>query len=272
MLPSPPSSRLTVFTGVNSNWCTSLVVIGSLVVSGATLQRMAAPLETEYLARGALPPAGSASSPADAACAVLGGFRALAADVAWLRMYAAWERRELAATDALVRLSTRLDPRSAYFWQNGARILGHDLSVWRVDLAGGYEGTPRVVQQRIHRDQGESAVALLDEAIAAHPGNASLWVDRAMMQLTRLEDVAGAAESFRRAWEMPNAPYYAARMHGELLRRLGRHQDALDWLVALHPRLPPAESDGAAAVLDSIGRLEQQLGIPRERQYRPYQR
>ena len=94
-------------------------------------------------------------------------------------------------------------------------------------------------------------------------------MDRAgNIELNRLDDLAGAAESYRRAWEQPNAPYYAARLHGELLRRLGRKPAALEWLRGLHPQLPPGdESAGADLVLARIRRLERELGVPPEQAY-----
>ncbi|NBW87504.1 MAG: hypothetical protein EBR23_11955, partial [Planctomycetia bacterium] len=43
-----------------------------------------------------------------ATLAILGGFRALVADLAWIRMYAVWERRDLPGTETLLRLVTTI--------------------------------------------------------------------------------------------------------------------------------------------------------------------
>jgi hypothetical protein len=114
------------------------------------------------------------------------------------------------------------------------------------------------------------AVAHLEAAMAFHPASAALWIERANIELHRIRDPAAAAESYRRAWQQPHAPYYAARIHAELLRRLGRKAEALDWLVQLHPSLP-AGDDAAArdTVLERIRELERELRVPAARAFHP---
>lgn len=201
--------------------------------------------------------------------ALLGGFRALVADFTWLRMYVLWERRDLPTCDALIRLVGTLDPRPLDFWLNGARIIAFDFPVWRIEAAGGFERVPAEVQARINREQALEALRHLDAAMRFHPHGSDLWVERAGIELNRLQDLAAAAESYRRAWAEPAAPYFAARLHADLLRRLGRKAEALAFLVQLHPTLPP-DDDGAAAprVLERIQELERELGVPAERAYR----
>ena len=131
-----------------------------------------------------------------------------------------------------------------------------------------------------HADLGGALHALLAEGAAHlalaqryHPQSVELWVERANIELTRLHDFEAAAGSYRRAWEAPRGPYYAARLHAEMLRRAGKPAEALAWLVQLHPQLPPAD-DAAAAdlVLARIRELERQLGVPAARAYRPHAR
>jgi len=202
--------------------------------------------------------------------ALLGGFRALVADVTWLRMYVLWERRDLPGCEALLRLVGVLDPRPMEFWLNGARILAYDFSAWRIERAGGYDRVPVEVQGRIEREQALLALGHLDTAMQFHPESAELWIERGTLQLNRLREVDTAAESYRRAWEQPRAPFYAARLHAELLRRVGRKAEALAFLRELHPKLPAAD-EGAAAdrVFERIQELERELGVAAERAYRP---
>jgi hypothetical protein len=183
-------------------------------------------------------------------------------------MFVAWEKRDLPGTQTLVQLVTAIDPRPAYFWINGARILAHDLSTWRFEAAGG-DAAGRAVEQRIDREQGALALQHLDAALTFHPANPDLWIERAAIQLTRMRDVLAAAESYRRAWELPRAPYYAARLHAEMLRRAGRRDEALQWLVRLHPTLPVGDPGADRdVVLARIRDLERELGVPGERAYR----
>lgn len=246
------------------------VVLATLAVAGLALERFIAPVWSETRAR---QPALRLDSSLTAAgqgvtLALLGGFRALVADATWIRMFVAWEKRDLPGTQTLVQLVTAIDPRPAYFWINGARILAHDLSTWRFEAAGG-DAAGRAVEQRIDREQGALALQHLDAALTFHPANPDLWIERAAIQLTRMRDVLAAAESYRRAWELPRAPYYAARLHAEMLRRAGRREEALQWLVRLHPTLPVGDSGADRdVVLARIRDLERELGVPGERAYR----
>ena len=201
---------------------------------------------------------------------VLGGFRAITADFMWLRAHVIWESRDLPTTATLLRLTTALDPRPLYFWLNGARIVAYDMTAWRIAAAGGYDAVPKPEQERIGVEQANLAMRRLDEAMAFHPRSADLWIERANIELNRLHDTAAAAASYRRAWEQPNAPYYAARLHAELLRRLGRKADALAWLVKLHPQLPPGDESACAdLVLSRIRDLERELAVSPASAYQP---
>ncbi len=249
-----------------------LVTLGGLALTGAVLHRVESPLWAAMHAEqpGLRSEAVGAAAGHGLALGVLGGFRAIAADFAWIRVYVIWEKHDLPGTETLLRLVTTLDPRPLYFWLNGARIIAYDMTAWRIAAAGGYDVVPVAEQQRIGAEQARLALRRLDEAMACHPASADLWIDQANIELNGLHDVAAAAASYRRAWEQPHAPYYAARLHAELLRRLGRKAEALEWLVALYPQLPPDdESAGAALVLARIRDLERELQVPATRAYRP---
>jgi len=84
-----------------------------------------------------------------------------------------------------------------------------------------------------------------------------------------------------RASEQPNAPYFAARIYAELLRRMGRNAEAYDWLKKLYPTLPKAadaalgitafqvESAMAPVVMERIRELEKELNIPEGESFKP---
>ncbi|HVS52914.1 MAG TPA: hypothetical protein VHD62_11225 [Opitutaceae bacterium] len=256
---------------MNSRIIAFVTIVGVQALAGALANRIAAPTWAAQRAREpALElPAGVAAGQG-ATLAMLGGFRGLAADAAWLELQAAWETRDLAATDTLVRLVPAIDPRPVYFWLNGARIVANDLPAWRIEAEGGYAAVPAARHEEIEREQARLALAQLDRALAFHPHNAELRIERANIELVRLGDTAAAAEDYRRAAEQPGAPYYAARLHAEMLRRLGRRAEALAWLVQIHPALPRDEPAAEAElVLARIRALERELGVPAERSYRP---
>lgn len=248
------------------------IAAGCLAVTGALLQGLVTPV---WLARraseSALRPvsAMTAAGPG-VALALLGGFRALIADAGWIRLYASWEKRDLPVTESLIQLVPAIDPRPVHFWLNGARILAYDFAAWRIEAAGGYDRLSQDEQDRIIREQAGRALRHLDAAMKMHPTRADLWIERANIELNRIHDLGAAAESYRHAAEQPDAPYYAARLHAEVLRRQGRNVEALAWLTRLHPTLPSNhEAAAAGVVLARIRELERQTGVPREKSYRP---
>jgi hypothetical protein len=201
---------------------------------------------------------------------MLGGFRSLAADLLWLRANACWEGCDIAGTRSALALVAAVDPRPVDFWINGARMIGYDMPVWRIDALGGDEAVPAVVRRRYAEEQALAAIAHLERAFASHPGDPLIEIEIANLQLQRLGDVAAAAEHYRRAAVQPTAPFYAARIHAELLRRLGREREALRYLVALHPGLPPRNPYAMAdTVLERIRELEVSLRLAPADRYRP---
>jgi hypothetical protein len=202
--------------------------------------------------------------------AMLGGCRALAADGLWLRTYLAWSAGNLPATQTLIRLVTMVDERPLYFWLNGARMLAYDMTYWRLAKAGAAGSVPAEVRARIVAEQAGIALHYLESARRHHPHSAELCVEMGNIELNLEADPAAAARWYREAAEMPDAPYYAARIYAELLRRLGRPRDAYVWLRHLHATLPP---DDAAAmpgvVLQRIRDLEEVLAIPPGEKYAP---
>ena len=131
-------------------------------------------------------------------------------------------------------------------------------------------GCPPRCDGRIVEEQACAGLQYLDAALACHPDNAAIWVERGNIQLYRRRDLVLAAESFRRAAESPDAPYYAARIYAELLRRLGRDRDAYFWLRGIHSRLPADDEEAMSCiVLMRIRDLERKLGVPEADRYAP---
>ncbi len=257
---------------MKSELLTAAVIAGGLALTHGALRPIEAPLWAELRAEQPALRLATAGAVAGQGLTlgVLGGFRAIAADFTWLRVFVIWEQRDLPATETLLRFVTAIDPRPVYFWLNGARIVAYDMTAWRIAAAGGYDAVPAVEQERWSVEQARLALRRLDEAMGFHPASADLWIERGSIELNRLHDPLAAAESYRRAWEQPGAPYYAARLHAEMLRRAGHKAEALAWLMRLHPQLPPKdEAAGADLVLGRIRDLERELAVPSNRTYRP---
>ena len=247
-------------------------MVAGLALAGWGLQNLEAPLWTRVHSR---QPALRLDSPWASAgqgvlLGVLGGFRSAVADILWLRMAGAWEVRDGPATERWLEMVTAIDPAPLYFWINGARIIAYDLPEWPQDETDERGAPTATLRSHRIRAAGLRARHRLEEARQFHPASTALWIEQANLELNRLGDLRAAATSYRRAWEQPQAPYYAARLHGELLRQLGEPAAALAWLVQLHPQLPAADgAAGAALVLARIRVLETQLGVPADQAYVP---
>jgi len=178
------------------------------------------------------------------ALGVLGGLRSAVAGGFWLKANLAWERRDAPATAALIELTVAADERPLYFWLNGARILAYDLPEWRLDATA-----PAAVRQKVNGDCAQTALAFLERGRRWHGDDAAFLIEMGGIHLHRTGDLEAAARCYRQAAELPGAPYYAARIHGELLRQLGRPAEALAWLRHILPALP---ADDPAARRDVV--------------------
>lgn len=178
---------------------------------------------------------------------MVAGLRPLAAGACWLRANLAWERREGSATTAWVRFTVAADPRPAYFWLNGARIFAYDMPDW---TAGAGAAEVQACAQR--------ALRFLEDGLEQHGNDPLLLVEMANIHLHRRRDPEMAAIYYRRAAELPGAPFYAARIHAELLQALGRPHEALTWLRQVLPSLPAHDPAARRSVVEArIKALEQ---------------
>lgn len=186
--------------------------------------------------------------------AVLGGLRSVVAGGFWLRANLAWERRDAAATAALLELTVAADERPAYFWLNGARMLAYDVPQWLPATA------PTAVRQKVNEAQAQRALEFLAKGLRWHGADAELYVEQANIHLRRRGDLESAADCYRLAAEQPGAPYYAARLHADLLVQLGRRQETLAWLRQVLPTLPAADAAARREVVQArIRALEESL-------------
>lgn len=199
----------------------------------------------------------------------VGGLRAAAADVLWLRAYVQWERRDQAGVMAELWLATTLNPEPVYFWVNGARMIAHDISTWRIEAAEAKAKGGRVDGASIEAEQARAALRWLDRAELAHPGDVRLQLERASITLIRLHDPRRAALLYQRAAERAGAPFFAGRVAAELWRRANEPEAAYRWLCEWYPTLPADDASAEAPlVLARIRELERTLRVPAEKAFR----
>ncbi len=192
---------------------------------------------------------------------VLGGFRSIIADFLFIRSYVYWEERELTKMQTTYELALSIDPRSLGLWLNGSRIIAYDAPVWRIQELQALREVSPLEAAAIHAEQANVALGFITRAEQFHPGDYRIPLEQAQIYMHKLEDYSTASAYFLKGSEMEGAPYYMGRLHAELLRRMGRQQEAYEYLKGIYPRLP--DDDAAAAksvVFERIQALETELG------------
>jgi hypothetical protein len=264
------ASQRSDFEDVKSRFATALVAIVSLTVAGFVAEPVG---ERAWEFRVENEPALDIHNlegllGQGVTVALLGGFRAVVADVLWLQTNSVWEDVDLPACQSLINITTAIDPRPLYFWINGARMIAYDMPVWRINAAGGPTAVPEDIRRRIEREQAEAALLLIGRGLRQHPNEPLLLIEIANIRLRKLDDLEGAILFYRLASEQAGAPFYAARICGELLRQAGRTREAYDWLCETHRNLPRNNPMALAGhVFERIRRLETELGIPESERY-----
>ena len=196
--------------------------------------------------------------------AVLGGFRTLMADILWLQTMQAWEKEDLNKTLSLIQFTTTVDPEPKFFWLNGARIIANDMPHW--DASQGR--TPEETHQKMHA-LTQAAISFLQNAQLQHPKKPDWLMEIGHIHLNKLKDPNTAAHFYKRAYlEFDTTPYYIARLHAQLLQRVGRDQEAYEFLTWLHSTLPDDPYAQSGVVLGRIRKLERRLSIPAKETYR----
>ncbi|HEY4248521.1 MAG TPA: hypothetical protein VGM64_16980 [Lacunisphaera sp.] len=187
--------------------------------------------------------------------ALLGGMRSMLASGCWLQTNLAWEKCDLIGTTKLIELTVAADERPLYFWLNGARMIANDMPEWRMTGLA-----PRAYRAVVNEEQAQLALRFLEKGLRWHGADTEIYVEMANIHLRRRGDLEAAAHFYRLAAEQPGAPYYAARIYGQLLHEMHRPAEALAWLRQTLPMLP--QNDPMAArdlVEDRIRSLEREL-------------
>lgn len=149
------------------------------------------------------------------ALGTLGGFRTVLADIAWLRAFHFWEKRDPVSCLKFAELSMTLAPEQFFFPENTANFIAFEFPVWEIRRRGGFRSVSENVQREIHKKAMLAALALLDETAESSPENPKIFILAAQITLMKSERVFGvpdyekAAEYYRRACALPGAPRFA---------------------------------------------------------------
>ena len=196
-----------------------------------------------------------------AALGLLGGFRPLLADLAWVRGYVLWERHDRGC-EAHLRTACLLDPQSNYFWENRANMVGLDMAHWEIRARGGIRVVSAESQQMTFARYARKAIDGLEEGLVVVRNPAALLALAGYLAETKLKDPALAADYYLRCDRTPGAPWYAAYFHARLLCDAGREREAYQWLRAVWEERLSRRPDGAPAELTFLRGLERALAVP----------
>jgi len=192
---------------------------------------------------------------------VLGGLRTVVADMAWIRSYVYWERRDRPGCEAFMRTSCALDPRARYFWENAALRVGLDMAHWEIRKRGGYNKVPAETQERLFRQYARKGLDVIEEGLQRAKGRTALLVAGGFLAEGKLKDLPLAANYYRQAADAEDAPWYAARFCADFDWNAGKKTEAYRWyrnywLTRMRPRM-----DGSPDDLVRLREMEKELNL-----------
>ena len=123
--------------------------------------------------------------------ALLGGFRALVADLLWIAAQAAWEEGRWFTMQQRFEVVTLLQPQATFFWDLSSWHLA-----WNASHAARFDPTePRLaVRIRNQRLWMQAGKRLLERGIANNPDNFLLHERMAWLLHDKLQDICGSAD------------------------------------------------------------------------------
>ena len=193
---------------------------------------------------------------------ILGGMRIIIADGTWIRSYVLWERKDRPGCETLMRTACALDPRSRYFWENAAFVMGYDMAHWEVRRRGGYAKVPKDVQEYLYQSYAKRALEIFDQGIVNTGGNAALMIGAGQMCEMKLKDQLLAAKYYKDACDSRNAPWYAPFFCARNLWEGGKREEAYRWYRQHWEEKLSKSEDGAPDDLKNLREMEKELRLP----------
>ena len=140
--------------------------------------------------------------------AALSGFRAVLADMLFIRAHVAWERTEWGRVLLLFRQITTLQPHVPLYWDMAAWHMGWNAGTAAINDPSQPRLALRIKAQREYLALGKD---FLERGIKNNPDNPKLYESLARLYRDKYGDHARASEFFRKAADCPGAPSYDKR-------------------------------------------------------------
>lgn len=192
--------------------------------------------------------------------AVLGGLRAMVADLTWIKAHIAWEKTEYGRMKVLFDVCTALQPRRENYW---------DIAGWHMawNAAANVQLHDKTIKDEFEREReirrywklGEQ---YLRDGIKNNPDSWLLYERLGGFYRDKLNDKCQAAWAYGEAAKRPGRLDFVRRFHAMYLAECpGHEREGYEKLLALFKE---SEREWLPGLLTSIRKVEEKLGIPKE--------
>ncbi len=190
--------------------------------------------------------------------AALSGFRALMADLLWIRAGSAFDRTEWPRMQMLLHAATQLQPRAVVFWEMAHFHMAYDAShSMRLNVRQQPVAALRRVAELEYVQIGED---FLKAGLVFNPESATLWQRLGELYSRRRDDPARASAAYAEAARKPGALGFLRRMAAyELAKVPGKDREAYEQLRSLYLEGEPQRLPNLVRLLRQ---LEEKLAVP----------
>jgi len=190
--------------------------------------------------------------------AALSGFRALMADLLWIRAGSAFDRTEWPRMQLLLHAATQLQPRAVVFWEMAHFHMAYDAShSMRLNVRQQPVAALRRVAELEYVQIGED---FLKAGLVFNPESATLWQRLGELYSRRRDDPARAAAAFTEAARKPGALRFLRRMAAyELAKVPGMEREAYEQLRSLYLE---GEQERLPNLVRLLRQLEEKMAVP----------
>ncbi len=195
--------------------------------------------------------------------AALGGYRSIAANFVWLKMYDDWRFRRESDVLEKMELAVSLNPSVVYFWLDGARIIANDMPVWVVgdeEMDSLFDDSSEEGRS-VRVEYAKQAIAFLDRAPESISSDYRIPLEKGIVYWKRLQDLDNAIVCFKEAADVEGSPYFVARVCAELLYRNDQKEDAYEYLSEEYEKLPDGDERAMKPIIaKKLEELKKELG------------
>jgi hypothetical protein len=190
--------------------------------------------------------------------AALSGFRALVADVLYIKSYTVWQNTEWGRLKLMLEAVCALQPRCVTFWDMAGWHMAYNASV----AAREDESLPPATRLRAEREYWKLGEDFLARGAVNNPDKAKLFELLGNLYRDKFVDHEKAAWAYAEAAKRSDAMMYVHRFALYYLAKVpGREREAYEGLKGLYLK---SEDERLPTLVKLVGELEQKLNVPQD--------